>query len=528
MGDKNETSGSWMSGAPHIDRRHLLKGGALIGAELGGIGFAPRLLSAARADTPKKGGTLRVAMTGGAPSDTVDVHNINTQPDQARIMALYEGLTGLDLDSKVINVLAESFEPNATATEFVVRLRKGVKFHNGKDCTAADVAFSLRRIADPKSPRSGLPALGPLDLANMKVEDDRTLRIPMKTPYAAFPEAIAVSQFFGIVPSDYDPAKPVGTGAFKFQSFSPGQQSVFTRFDDYWGGPAYLDSVVIIDSFQSDTAAFNALQGGEVDVYSYATLTIASQIAKGSDIKTLVSSGLCTPLDMRIDAAPFDNPDVRMAFRLLVDRQQMVDQSLNGFGTVGNDVFSPQDPDSDRSLKRVRDIDKAKFLLNKAGAANLAVELVTADFSPGVLQGAQVFAQQAKDAGVTINIKQLTIDQYYVTYPNWPFCSDYWQYYPYLSVVAFGLLPSSPWNASHWKSEPYEKLYAEAIGTLDASKRTELVHEMQRLEFDQGGLIIPTFNNLLDLLATNVMGFKPSTTGNGLSNFNFAKVWLAD
>ena len=266
MGDKNETSGSWMSGAPHIDRRHLLKGGALIGAELGGIGFAPRLLSAARADTPKKGGTLRVAMTGGAPSDTVDVHNINTQPDQARIMALYEGLTGLDLDSKVINVLAESFEPNATATEFVVRLRKGVKFHNGKDCTAADVAFSLRRIADPKSPRSGLPALGPLDLANMKVEDDRTLRIPMKTPYAAFPEAIAVSQFFGIVPSDYDPAKPVGTGAFKFQSFSPGQQSVFTRFDDYWGGPAYLDSVVIIDSFQSDTAAFNALQGGEVDV----------------------------------------------------------------------------------------------------------------------------------------------------------------------------------------------------------------------------------------------------------------------
>ena len=211
-----------------LRRREVLRS-ALVGSA--GLAAASVLTSPhrVRADEPKRDGNLRVALLGGGTSDTVDAHGSVSVPDTARALSLYEGLTRLDADGKVINVLADSMEPNATATEWTIRLRKGVKFHDGKTLKAEDVAFTFRRIADPKAPFSGAAALQALDLGNMKVMDDLTLRVPMTSPYAAFPDCISASFLFSVVPVGYDPKAPVGTGPFKYQSFSPGQQSVFTR-----------------------------------------------------------------------------------------------------------------------------------------------------------------------------------------------------------------------------------------------------------------------------------------------------------
>lgn len=352
----------------------------------------------------------------------------------------------------------------------------------------------------------------------------------MKMPYAAFPEGISAVYFFGVVPVGYDPKKPVGTGPFKFDSFTPGAESVFTRFANYWqAGKPYLDRLTIIDSFGSDTAAFNALQGGQVDVFAYAPLSLISQVAQGDALKALVSKpGQWTPFTMRVDQPPFDNPDVRMAFRLLVDRQQMINLSLSGYGQVANDVFSPWDPCYDPSLTRVRDLDKARFLLKKAGQEGLSVELVTADVAAGVVQAAQVFAQQAKAAGVTVKVRQVTPDIFYGDqYLKWTFAQDYWAYSPYLSQVAQGSLPTSPFNETHWNNERYNKLYDEAQATLDPAKRCEILHEMQRLDFEEGGYIIASYNKSVDLMASNVSGFLPAATGIALGNFGFADAWLA-
>ena len=340
----------------------------------GGLGLAAAPLigsGKARADEPKRGGNLRVAMLGGGTSDTLDAHSTIVQTDLLRVMLLYNCLTSLDVDAKVVKVLAESIEPNATATEWTIRLRPGVTFHDGKALTAEDVAFTFRRIADPKAPLNGARALQPLDLNAMKIMDERTLRLTMQKPYAAFPEDIAVPVNFGIVPVGYDPKKPVGTGPFKFESFTPGQQSVFTRFDGYWdSGLPHLDSVTVLD-LADETAGYNALQGGQVDVFANAPLALARQVGSGGAIKALVSKpGQWTPFTMRVDQPPFDNPDVRMALRLLVDRQQIINLSLSGYGQVANDVFAPWDPCYDSSLKRGRDLEQAKFLLKKAGQEN--------------------------------------------------------------------------------------------------------------------------------------------------------------
>lgn len=508
-----------------LSRRTMLKGSAAL-AGMGALGALPKL---ARAETPKKGGNLRVAILGGGSADTLDAHNMVTQPDSHRVMALYEGLTQLNSDGKLTYVLAESMEPNATGTEWTIRLKKGVEFHNGKTMTAADVAATFRRIGNPDAPMAQAAALKPLDLGNLKAVDDQTLIVPMKRPYAAFQECISAYYYFGIVPADYDPKNPVGTGAFKYKSFAPGQESVFDRFDNYRGEQAHLDQLTIISSFGADTAAFNALQGGEIDIFAYAPLALVKQVGEGGAIKPLVSKpGQWTPFTMRVDQAPFDNPDVRMAFRLLVDRQQLIDISLSGYGKVGNDIYSPWDPAYDASLKRERDIDQAKFLLKKAGQENLTVELVTCDFAAGVVQAAQVMAQQAKDAGVTVNVRQVTSEIFYGDqYLKWTFAQDYWGYSPYLSQVAQGSLPDSPYNETHWTNEEFNKLHEQAQATVDEAKRTEILHAMQKLEFEQGGYLIAAYNQNVDLMGSYVEGLNPAATGLSMGNSDFKAIWLA-
>jgi peptide/nickel transport system substrate-binding protein len=506
-----------------FSRRQVVAGLAALPA----AASLPRLASA---QEPVKGGNLRVAILGGGSSDTMDAHGSITVPDTARVFAMYEGLVQLDPDGKVEYALAESLEANADATEWTIRLRPGLKFHNGKAVTAEDVAFSFRRVANPDAPFAGASALKPVDLANLKILDERTIRLPTLSPYASFPDLISASHMFSIVPVGYDPANPVGTGAFQYKEFVPGEQGVFSRFDGYWReGQPLLDSVTIISSFADATAAFNALQGGEIDVFAQAPLALVNQIVEGGPIAKLVSKpGQWTPFVMRVDQPPFDNPDVRTAFRLIVDRQQIINLAFSGYAAIGADVFSPADACYDQGWKRERDIEQAKALLKKAGHENLVVELVTSDIAAGVVQSAQVFAQQAKDAGVTVNVRQVTPDIFFgENYTKWPFAQDIWYYAPFMGQVVQSSLEGAPYNETHWNDPDYTRLYNEAQATPDAARRCEILRQMQKIDFERGGYIIPSFNQGVDLMAANVTGFSPSATGIPLGNFGFRTAWMA-
>jgi peptide/nickel transport system substrate-binding protein len=506
-----------------IDRRSLLLGAAGLGLTAGWLAAeAP-----AAAETPKRGGQLRIAILGGGSSDMLDANSNFTQPDAARVIGLHQPLRTVRAGGRIENVLAESVEANADATQWTIRLKKGVTFHNGKSLKAEDLAFTFRRITDPASPLVGAPELGSLDRDSMKVMDDLTLRVTMKEPYAVFDEAVADPLWLGIVPVGYDPKKPIGTGAFKLDSFTPGQQSVMSRYDGYWGAPAPLDSVVIIDSFASDTAAYNALQGGEIDIFAAAPLALAKQVKEGGPIKLLASEiGQWAPFTMRVDQPPFDNPDVRKAFRLLVDREQIVKVAFSGYAVPGNDVFSRFD-DAPKLFQRKRDVEQAKALLKKAGHENLAVELVTADIANGVTLSAQIFARQAKDAGVTVTIKQVTSDVFFGDqYLKWTFAQDFWTIRPYLSQIALSMLPGSPYNETHWSDPAYIKLYKQALATLDAGKRAELIKQLQTIDFEQGGYIIPAHNKIIDLMAHNVQGVSPGALF-AMGDYDYTKIWLS-
>jgi peptide/nickel transport system substrate-binding protein len=513
----------------HLTRAELLRraaaGGVVI---LGSSAFGESAVAgidALDAATPKRGGTFRLGVSGGSTKDFIDGQNIVNRPDQARIVTGWETLVGFDSKFRLaFNGLAESIEHNKKGDVWTIRVRPGIEFHNGKTLGAEDVIYSLRRLINPKLKLFGGAALSSVDPNRMKKLDKRTVRLTLKQADGTILDALA-QYIAGIVPVGYSPdavgqASPnIGTGPYKVTSFTPGQQSTHARNPNYWRhGQPYFDKVVIID-FNDDTARVNALLGGQVDAITDVPPAQVAVVSGHSGTKVLESpSAAWAPICMRVDAAPFDDVRVRQAMRLIANRPQMVAQALSGHGHVGNDLYAPFDEAYASNLpQRHQDLDKAKSLLKAAGKEGLTVELQSTNGALGMNEGAQVFAQQAKAAGVTINVKILDGGTFYgPEYLKWPFATDFWGSRNYLSQVAAGSLPSSPYNETHWpdtKDNKFLSLYKQALRTVDREKQSEIIHAMQKLEYDNGGYIIWSFNTLLDGYSTKVKGLKPGDKG---------------
>jgi peptide/nickel transport system substrate-binding protein len=443
--------------------------------------------------TPVRGGNLMLGMVGGSSSDTIDPHKGVTYMDTARLQALYDPLVQLDAQADIEYVLAESITPNkGLTTEWVIRLRPGVTFHSGKDLTADDVLYTFHRIVSSKF--SGSTALGPIVLKATKALDKRTVLISMGKPFAAFAEHLAALWIYlYIAPSGFDPARPDGTGPFVYQSFNPGQRSVFTRNPHYWqNGLPYADALTLTD-FSDSVSLQNALTSGIIHGAGTLEGPQIKVLAATAGVRTVVSkAGSFNPFTMRVDQAPFNDVNVRQAFRLLVDRQQLIDSAIDGYGTVASDVFAPYDPDFDHTLHRQTDIPQAKFLLKKAGQEKMTVQLVTSAIATGIVAMATVLAAQAAAAGVEINLRQVPSGTFFgPNYLSWTFSQDYYNYSPYLPQVAFSMLPASPFNETHTDNPRYNNLYDQANATLDAATRREILYEIQEFDFTQGGYIIP-------------------------------------
>lgn len=495
-------------------------------AMVGGSGLTARAATSGdAAGQPQRGGHLRVGASGGAASDTLDAHNPLTNTDMPRVAQLYDQLVTIDPKGVPKLVLAEEVTPNTPGTEWTIRLRQGITTHKGKSLGASDVLFSLRRIVQNKFP--GATSLGDIDLDNAKALDSRTLRIPFKSPYAIFKDALSVP-FFAMVPEGYDPKDPDGTGPFRLKSFTPGVQSVVERFDGYWDGKgAYLDSVEVINMADESTQA-NALRAGQVDMIDYLSSESAN-VLKAAGLKVVTAkSGGWTPITMRNDTAPFSDVRVRQALRLLIDRKKMNQILFGGEGLIGNDVFSIYDAMYDKSLpQRERDLDQAKSLLKQAGKSDLQLEIISNDVYPAQRRTAQIFASQAKEAGVDVKVRFQTASDFFAqSYLTAPFSQDWWYYLPYLVTASQATIPGAPFSATHFNDDEYNRLFKEAVSVTDVAKQTELAHAMQRIDYDRGGNIIPFFYPQIDACSTKVGGLEENVSGMALSNWNFKGFWL--
>jgi peptide/nickel transport system substrate-binding protein len=514
-------------------RRDVLKGAAVAGAALGlggslaacgGGGETTSSASPSAAASPTRGGTINAGITGGSNSNTLDVTMEVTNSDAARTVMCYEALVEIKPDGTMEFLLAEDMIPNADASEWTIKLKPDITWQDGKPFTVDDVMYTYNYIA--KEGKNGSGFLSVVDLPAMKKVDDLTLTVPMLQPNSIFVQ-VQPTWFLPIVPVDYNPDKPNGTGPFKITSFSP-QQTIFERYENYWNQPLpYVDKVVLIE-YADITAQVNALLGGQVDTISLITSNeIASLQSQGKKLVISPGGGM-NPFTMNTQVKPFDDVRVRQAMRLIIDRPQMLDLVFKGNGTLGNDVFSRWDPAYDTSIpQREQDIEQAKSLLKQAGQEGLTVELVTADIAMGVVSSAQVFAEQAKAAGVTVNVRKTTVTDFFgPEYLKYPFAFDYWGFQYYLPQVQSELLPTSPYWETHWDDPRTQKLYKEALATPDEAKRADICHEMQLIDHNEGGLMIPFFPPVIDASSPNIMGTQESKIGAAWNNFDFKNYWL--
>lgn len=499
-----------------LSRRDVFRMTGLAAAAVGGS----QLLAACGGDgssgagTPSAGGILIHGATGGGSDDTLDAHRPVNAPDIARVSNLFEPLLFWDSDYRIAPALAESVEPSADATTWTIKLRQGVTFHNGKDVTPEDVLFSINRVAGGEPTSAGVALAPIIDLDGTRKVDDSTVVIALKTPYAVLDYLLA-EYTFGIVPADYDPANPVGTGAFKFTSFDPGQSSVFARYDDYWGERAMLDELRI-QNFTDENAAVNALLAGQIQTVDNLPYNLVDSV-KGQGGQTVESNtGAWVPFTMRVDVAPFSDNRVRQALRLIVDRQQMIDNALSGYGTLGNDLYAPFDVAYASDLpQREQDIDQARSLLQQAGQEGLQVELNTgAGIGGNVgLASANLFVEQAKQAGVDVRINKRS-EFYGSEYLSYPFAQDFWNTRNYLPQAAVGVLKGGTYNETRFdKADVYPQfagLIAEAQRETDEARRTQLLQDAQQIEYDSGGLIIWGFRRNVDGVAAGVSGIEPN------------------
>lgn len=513
-------------------RRTFLRDAATAGGTLVGV---PALLAACGSSssstsststtpvgTPKRGGALRVGISAGGATDTLDAQHTPSTIDIARATQLYDKLFQRDPAGNIQPMLALESSLNSAGNVLTVKLRPNVKFHDGKPFTSEDVVYSFKRILNP-STGADIAAQLSLVLAPSGVHaiDPTTVQFHFKTPYNNF-EDIAGRTSSSIVPVGFNPKNPIGTGPFKYQSFTPGQQSLFTRNDDYWA-PVYPDSVTIID-LPDDQARINALVSGVVDAIDTVPVSLVPTVQAHGNLTVLKSAaGTWNPITMRVDKAPFNDVRVRQAFRLMMDRPQIIEQAYGGDARLGNDLYAIDDPLYNKNLpQRVQDIEQAKSLLKQAGQENLTVTLVTAPISTGVVDQCVVFAQQAKAAGVTINIQKLDTTTFYNDqYIQRVFSVDWWSTISWVLDTGYTLPPTAVYNETHINDAQLNKMFQQVVSTQDSNMQKQIADEMQATMYNTSGYIIPCFAGQIDAYSKKVTGFVPDKSGFGLTWYRF-------
>jgi peptide/nickel transport system substrate-binding protein len=507
-------------------------------AAVGGVALAaagcsssstPTPASSAASTTPRRGGTLTVGSLGST-SDSLDPNTLTSNMDLERCFNLYDTLTYFPHDALNIQYgLAESMELTQGASVATIRIRDGITWHNGKPFTIDDVMYTFSRILNPKNPGEAAGSLASINQNDMQKLDQRTVRLKLNYPDSIFPERFYIPQT-SVVPVGFDPANPVGTGPFTYQSFTPGQQSVFTRYPNYWmSGQPYLDKLVIVD-FSDNTSQVNALLSGQVDAIDSVPLNNTSTIQERPNLKLLkASGGYYQPIVMRVDTAPYNDVRVRQAVRLLVDRPQMISLAYNGYGTIGNDMPCPSDPAYPHSLpQRVQDIGQAKSLLKAAGQSDLQINFVTADEDYGLIPGAEVFVQNAQAAGVKVNLSVIQASVYNPKFTDWPFTQGYYGNKPLGIMIALRYIKGGTLNDTRWNDPETNTLYFDALKDTDVAPRNEKFQAIAQILYDRGGDVIHSFRETVDGYSSSFDGFTPdAATGWSLGQYRYREVWTS-
>ena len=489
------------------------------------------LAGAARAQTPVKGGTLRAGMSGGESTNTLDPALAASEVPYMVNMTWGEMLVDVAPDKTIDYRLAEEISSNADATEWKFKIRPGVEFHNGQTVTAEDVIATLKRHTDEKS-QSG--ALGIVQGISEMTATGDMVTLKLSSGNADLPFLMAdyhlVIQPGGGVDN---PTAGIGAGAYKVVVNEPGVRHTFERHANYWdaGRVAHADSVEIL-VINDNTARTAALQAGQVHMMNRVDPKVVELLSgvPGISIQRASGPGHYVFI-MHVDKAPFDNKDLRMALKLAINRAEMVEKILGGFGSVGNDFpINASYPYFDASIpQREYDPVKAAEHYKASGHDGSPIILRAAPGAfPGAVEAAQLFQQSAQAAGIPLEVKLEPDDGYWSDVWNvQPFCASYWGGRPVQDqMYSTAYLSTADWNDTKFKNAEFDEILINARAELDQVKRKEEYARLANIIRDDGGLILPMFNDFVEARREEVGGWIVDPNGELMGGKALVKCWV--
>jgi peptide/nickel transport system substrate-binding protein len=419
--------------------------------------------------------------------------------------AVFEGLVGVSPKGGTHLVLAEDIVPeDQTAKSWLIKIRHGVKFQDGKELDSADVVWSIQRMTRQGMIPAGM--VGPIE--KVEAVDKYTIRLVLPKPKSWVVDSLS-DPYAAIVENGYEAGKPpIGTGPMKVAGLQTQQSITLEKFDGYHGKPAAADKVVV-QFFSESQAGLNALKYKQIDMLMDFDPALAGE-AEGDKTLKLYNSptGMAYPIQMRADVAPFNDPRLREALRLVVDREMVVNNAYNGYATVANDLYARADPNFRTDLQRQRNVEAAKKLIEEAGLSGTTLTLVTM----GDPAQALVLAENAKEIGVTIEVKQLDSASFYnEEYMQRPFFGgDYWPPMSFLQTSSMVDAPNASFGQIRWKDAEYFKTWEVANATLDPAVQKQALDELQKILFDRGAWIVSAYPNELILMDASLEGLPDS------------------
>ena len=515
--------------AGKLSRRDFLGRAAALGVT---APFANSLLSsAAKAAGPMKGGIIKAGMQGGEATNSLDPASFLSQVPFTFGKSWGEYLVALTPEGGLENRIAEEIGASDDAKEWTFKIRDGIEFHNGKTVTADDVLQTLERHSNEES-KSG--ALGIMKgIESMKVDGNNVV-VTLKEANADLPYLMADYHLI-IQPGGGKDAPDAGisAGPYKVTVNEPGVRQGGERFANYWMGDkmGFADQIEII-VINDATARTAALQGGQVHMINRVEPKIVDLVKRvpGVTIQNVSGRGHYVFI-MHCNTAPFDNNDLRLALKYAMNREEMVEKILRGYGSVGNDfpINAAYPLFSDDIEQRAYDPDKAAFHFKKSGHDG-AVLLRTSDVAfPGAVDAAQLYQQSCAKAGITIDVKREPGDGYWSEVWNkQPFCESYWGGRPTQDqMYSTAYISTADWNDTRFLRPEFDQLIMQARAELDETKRKAMYRDAAVMVRDEGGLILPMFNDFIDASSDKVMGYEPHPAAELMDGYALAKCWIA-
>jgi len=528
-----------------IDRREFVRYATLLGmaapaayAFVAKVTGAPLVAPAAAQGTLPKGGTLRIAMRC---QDLKSPHTYSWVESSNSARQVVDYLTVTGVDNVTRPSLIEKWEPSPDLKTWTLRVRKSVKWHNGRQFTADDVIWNFKRVLDPKTGSSvvglmkgflledvdtgekddkGNPKKSSRlwDAGAIQKVDDFTVRLNGKTAQLAVPEQLFHYPFLILDPAENGEFKvgSNGTGAFTLVENEVGRRQVLkARKQGYWGGGPYLDQLEFIDLGDDPAASVAALASKQVDGLYGADIVQLEALQKIPHAQMYQVTTAYTATARMQPVKPFDDKRVRQAMRYAIDSNAVLQVAHRGLGQPGeHHHVSPVHPEYAKLPPPSRDVARAKKLLAEAGYPNgIDVEIICRPQPAWELLAVQTMVEQWKEAGIRVKINVMPSTQYWEVWTKVPFGFTTWAHRP-LGIMSLALAYRSggPWNESKYSNPEFDRLLTQAEGTLDVAQRREIMSRLEAILQDDGPIVQPVWRAIFTFHDKRVQGFKPHPT----------------